>query len=294
MRLWLLSLVAGITLGVAGTPLGKVSTGREQAEEEKERQDSLEPNSALNSLHIPENEKRNLSEALERIEEPDPYKKSLGTLNLPRTILLQLLNHTKAMKRNSEMDLTHWNLNGSITRDLCKGCCKEKEKPNLSRQSVVTSKRHSRERRPGQWTILGSMPLPLGNSSINMTEDLRRGWCSGCCKDGETLEVLERREGEEVREVPPAWVNMRGRKVERDEDNLYDSGEERQPLKEPKLRVILVKKRGTRRSIFGENMFVSRIVTIPRDVDLQQRTNSNLQSHQSPVAGQVDGPGCSG
>ncbi|XP_072508369.1 uncharacterized protein [Notamacropus eugenii] len=288
MRLWLLSLVAGITLGVAGTPLGKVSTGREQAEEEKERQDSLEPNSALNSLHIPENEKRNLSEALERIEE--------------------------AMKRNSEMDLTHWNLNGSITRDLCKGCCKEKEKPNLSRQSVVTSKRHSRERRPGQWTILGSMPLPLGNSSINMvmmfhngthtgyqdkkvtqqTEDLRRGWCSGCCKDGETLEVLERREGEEVREVPPAWVNMRGRKVERDEDNLYDSGEERQPLKEPKLRVILVKKRGTRRSIFGENMFVSRIVTIPRDVDLQQRTNSNLQSHQSPVAGQVDGPGCSG
>ncbi|XP_072508370.1 uncharacterized protein [Notamacropus eugenii] len=225
MRLWLLSLVAGITLGVAGTPLGKVSTGREQAEEEKERQDSLEPNSALNSLHIPENEKRNLSEALERIEEPDPYKKSLGTLNLPRTILLQLLNHTKAMKRNSEMDLTHWNLNGSITRDLCKGCCKEKEKPNLSRQSVVTSKRHSRERRPGQWTILGSMPLPLGNSSINMvmmfhngthtgyqdkkvtqqTEDLRRGWCSGCCKDGETLEVLERREGEEVREVPPAW-----------------------------------------------------------------------------------------
>ncbi|XP_072508371.1 uncharacterized protein [Notamacropus eugenii] len=266
MRLWLLSLVAGITLGVAGTPLGKVSTGREQAEEEKERQDSLEPNSALNSLHIPENEKRNLSEALERIEEPDPYKKSLGTLNLPRTILLQLLNHTKAMKRNSEMDLTHWNLNGSITRDLCKGCCKEKEKPNLSRQSVVTSK----------------------------TEDLRRGWCSGCCKDGETLEVLERREGEEVREVPPAWVNMRGRKVERDEDNLYDSGEERQPLKEPKLRVILVKKRGTRRSIFGENMFVSRIVTIPRDVDLQQRTNSNLQSHQSPVAGQVDGPGCSG
>ncbi|XP_036615641.1 uncharacterized protein LOC118850387 isoform X2 [Trichosurus vulpecula] len=265
MRLWLLSLVAGITLGVAGTPIGKVFTGREQGEKEKKGQVSLEPNNGVNSLHLPETEMRNLTEFFEHIEkrtlnesqvftisvnckggcneskmyhlnnsekekeakgqrEPDPYKE---TLNLPRAILLQLLNQTKALNQSSEMDFIHWNLNGSISRDLCEGCCKEKEKKkrNVGRQSVETLK-SPRKKRPGQWTILGSPAVPVRNSSINMVmmmfhngtfigyqakkvtqqaENLREGWCSGCCKDDETMEALERREGE-VREVPPAWT----------------------------------------------------------------------------------------
>ncbi|XP_027696708.1 uncharacterized protein LOC114027068 isoform X3 [Vombatus ursinus] len=197
MRLWLLSLVAGIILGVAGTPLGKASTGRERAKEEK----------------------------------PDPYKESPGTLDLQRTILLQLLNQTTSMNRSSQMDFILRNLNGSSIRDLCEGCCEEREKEELylSRQPRKTLK-SPRKRRPGQWTILGSLPLPIGNSSINMVmmfhndthidyqakkvthqaENLREGWCSGCCEDNGTLGALERREGEEVKEVPPISTDHGG------------------------------------------------------------------------------------
>ncbi|XP_020833523.1 uncharacterized protein LOC110201950 isoform X4 [Phascolarctos cinereus] len=221
MRLWLLSLVAGVTLGVAGTPLGKVSTGRKQAEEEKAGQDKLKKT------------KRDffIIGGYSGITELDPYKESLGTLDLQRTILLQLLNQTKAMNRSSEMDFTLQNLNGSSIRDLCEGCCEEREKeePNLSRKLSMTLK-SPRKRRPGQWTLLRGVALPLENSSINMVimfhngthigyqdkkvthqaENLREGWCSGCCEDSETVVVLERREGEEVREVPPITTDHGG------------------------------------------------------------------------------------
>ncbi|XP_074049512.1 uncharacterized protein LOC141492755 [Macrotis lagotis] len=202
MRLWLLSLVAGIILEVAGTPLGKVSTGTEQAEEEKEGQ-------------------------------TDPYKESMVTLNLSTTSLLQLLNLSQAMNRSSEMDFIHRNLTSSIFRNLCEGCCKEKNKnePNLVRISTKTLKNY-KKKRPGQWTILARTTSQLGNSSINMVvmrfpndthigyqvknisqnyghrslsvkdEDLKGGWCTGCCENDE---ILERRE-EEDREVLPAWT----------------------------------------------------------------------------------------
>ncbi|XP_020833521.1 uncharacterized protein LOC110201950 isoform X2 [Phascolarctos cinereus] len=263
MRLWLLSLVAGVTLGVAGTPLGKVSTGRKQAEEEKAGQDKLkktkrdffiiggysgitETTSSKNEVaktslicngscteskmhHLDSSEKEKGEGKGQR--ELDPYKESLGTLDLQRTILLQLLNQTKAMNRSSEMDFTLQNLNGSSIRDLCEGCCEEREKeePNLSRKLSMTLK-SPRKRRPGQWTLLRGVALPLENSSINMVimfhngthigyqdkkvthqaENLREGWCSGCCEDSETVVVLERREGEEVREVPPITTDHGG------------------------------------------------------------------------------------
>ncbi|XP_051817778.1 uncharacterized protein LOC127538193 isoform X1 [Antechinus flavipes] len=247
MRLWLLSLVAGIALGVAGTPLGKVSMGREQIEEKKEVQDKPKKmkrqifiTGAYTGLSAPG---LNISEFITVSSKPmmyhldsskkgkeekgqietDPYKKPLS---LPRTILLQLLNLTEPMNRSSEMDFINWNLNASIIRDLCDGCCEgsKEEKPNLRRQPRELPKL-PRKRKPGRWTIRGRPALPPENSSINVvmmmfhndthsgsqakevtqqTEDLRGEWCSVCCEEDETLQALERREGEEVREVSPA------------------------------------------------------------------------------------------
>ncbi|KAM8982262.1 uncharacterized protein ACOB8E_002947 isoform 2-T4 [Sarcophilus harrisii] len=227
MRLWLLSLVAGIALGVAGTPLGKVSMGREQIEEKKEVQGTNTSQvfivSSKPTMHHLNSSKKGREEKRQR--ETDPYKKPLSTLNLPRTILLQLLNQTETMNRSSEMDFINWNLNASIIRDLCDGCCEEskKEKPNLSSQSRETSKL-LRKRKPGRWTILGRLAPPPENSSINVVMmmfhndthsgsqakevtqqagDLRGGWCSICCEEDETLQALERREGE-VGEASPS------------------------------------------------------------------------------------------
>ncbi|XP_051817780.1 uncharacterized protein LOC127538193 isoform X2 [Antechinus flavipes] len=220
MRLWLLSLVAGIALGVAGTPLGKVSMGREQIEEKKEVQDKPKKmkrqifiTGAYTGLSAPG---LNISEFITVSSKPmmyhldsskkgkeekgqietDPYKKPLS---LPRTILLQLLNLTEPMNRSSEMDFINWNLNASIIRDLCDGCCEgsKEEKPNLRRQPRELPKVMMMFHND---THSGSQAKEV----TQQTEDLRGEWCSVCCEEDETLQALERREGEEVREVSPA------------------------------------------------------------------------------------------
>ncbi|XP_074123647.1 uncharacterized protein LOC141542871 [Sminthopsis crassicaudata] len=223
MRLWLLSLVAGIALGVAGTPLGKVSMGREQIEDKKEGQDKLKKMkrhffitgaytgmtrindnisqviivSRESMMHHLNSSKKGKEEKRQR--KTDSYKKSLSTVNLPRTILLQLLNQTETRNRSSEMDFVNWNLNASIIRDLCDGCCEEskKEKPNLSRRSRETSK----------VMMMFHNDTHSGFQVEEVTqqaEDLRGGWCSVCCEEDESLQALERREGEEIGEVSPA------------------------------------------------------------------------------------------
>ncbi|XP_043822064.1 uncharacterized protein LOC122728049 isoform X2 [Dromiciops gliroides] len=255
MRLWLLSLVAGITLGVAVTPLGKVSTGTEQAEEEKETQDKPKRTkreffiiggySGMTAITDRKDEgtirmnicndscnvyKLHHMESFEKEKEGkgqrevDLYRESLGTLNFTRTILLQLLNQSKALNGSSKLDFAHWNLNASITRHLCEDCCEEKEEPSLGSQPMQAPMNPKR-RQPNRWTILGSLITQLGNSSINtmimtfhndthinydakkviqQAENFRRRWCSACCEDDEILETLERSE-EEVRATPPAW-----------------------------------------------------------------------------------------
>ncbi|XP_027696707.1 uncharacterized protein LOC114027068 isoform X2 [Vombatus ursinus] len=212
MRLWLLSLVAGIILGVAGTPLGKASTGRERAKEEKTASNDDDiPKTSLSCIgsctksqihHLDSSEKEK-GEGKEQTE-PDPYKESPGTLDLQRTILLQLLNQTTSMNRSSQMDFILRNLNGSSIRDLCEGCCEEREKEELylSRQPRKTLK-----------VMMFHNDTHIDYQAKKVThqaENLREGWCSGCCEDNGTLGALERREGEEVKEVPPISTDHGG------------------------------------------------------------------------------------
>ncbi|XP_007504644.2 uncharacterized protein LOC103097302 [Monodelphis domestica] len=274
MRLCLLSLVVGITMGVTGIPLGKVFTRRQQTEVEKEGQDSLEPNNELTSLYQPESVSWNLTETFEDTEEDKPkkakrqlpilgsysgmtsraandnetfifiricggtcnesktlhenspekekeekrqrephsYREPVRDLNLPGTIL-QLLNQTKATNRSASVDFILQNQNGSITRDLCEGCCEEKEK-DLGRKSNETSK-YPKKKRVDQWSVLGRVAPPPGKNSNNMVamklhndtdidnlakkapqqaNDLRGRRCSACCADDRNLAVLVRRD----------------------------------------------------------------------------------------------------